>query len=143
MLVIQIHTLATLTLTGLIWFVQVVHYPLFRQFGRDGFASLMAAHQRRTTFLVAPLMSVEAIAAIMLVARPIPGLILPAVTGLLLLMIVWGSTALLQVPAHRRLLGGYDRHTIDRLVDLNWVRTAAWTARAVVALALATIEVQA
>jgi hypothetical protein len=50
--------------------------------------------------------------------------------------VIWASTALWQVPAHRRLEHGFDPRVHGRLVSTNWVRTAAWSARGVVALAL-------
>jgi hypothetical protein len=49
--------------------------------------------------------------------------------GLALVAVVWTSTALLQVPAHRKLAAGYHAGAHRRLVRTNWVRTAAWTAR--------------
>ena len=54
--------------------------------------------------------------------------------GLGLLSAIWLSTAFIQVPLHRRLLEGYDRHTIEQLIHSNWFRTFAWTLRAVLAL---------
>ena len=35
-LLLLLHAAATLFMTGLIWFVQVVHYPLFARVGEDG-----------------------------------------------------------------------------------------------------------
>jgi hypothetical protein len=55
-----------------------------------------------------------------------------------LLAAVWITTALVQVPLHRRLSAGYDEPTGRRLVRTNWVRTALWSLRGlVVALMLA------
>jgi len=51
--------------------------------------------------------------------------------------VIWMSTWLWQVPAHRRLEAGFDAAAHLRLTRTNWVRTAAWTARSVIALALA------
>ena len=56
--------------------------------------------------------------------------------GWILLLLIWLSTAFLQVPLHRRLAAGYDSRTATRLVRSNWVRTIAWTVRGVVALML-------
>jgi hypothetical protein len=50
--------------------------------------------------------------------------------------VIWLSTALLQVPLHNLLARGLDREAVARLVQTNWIRTAAWSARAVVSLAL-------
>ena len=54
--------------------------------------------------------------------------------GLLIFLIVlaiWGSTFLLQVPVHRALASGKDEKKIDRLVRSNWLRTMLWCAKAV------------
>jgi hypothetical protein len=46
-------------------------------------------------------------------------------------VVVWASTALVQVPLHERLRGGFDAAVVERLVRSNWVRTVAWSARGV------------
>jgi len=56
--------------------------------------------------------------------------------GIALLLLIWLSTAVLQVPAHHRLGSGFDPATHRRLVLTNWVRTWAWSARGVLALLL-------
>ena len=56
--------------------------------------------------------------------------------GLVLAGIIWISTWLWQVPAHRRLEAGFDAAVHARLTRTNWVRAAAWTVRSVIALAL-------
>ena len=126
---------ATLFMTGLIWFVQVVHYPLFAAVGRDGFAAYHAAHSRRTTAVVMPVMVIEAATALLLAWRPPPGLpVAAALLGLGLVAAVWASTGLAQVPCHGRLGAGFDAATIRALVGGNWLRTAAWTARSALLL---------
>jgi hypothetical protein len=128
---------ATLYMTGLIWFVQVVHYPLLAAVDRDGFTAYQTAHVDRTTLVVGPAMLIEAAAASWLVAaRPSAVPARWAWTGLVLVGVAWASTALLQVPQHNRLLAGFEAGTHRLLVATNWIRTLAWTARAVLALAL-------
>jgi hypothetical protein len=128
----------TLTLVGIIWFVQVVHYPLFALVGREHFARYHHAHGRNTTLVVAPLMLVEAALAIGGVLatpmRPSPGV---ALASLALLLVVWLSTFGLQVPMHRRLAAGFDAAAHRRLVTTNWIRTGAWTARGLLLVATA------
>ena len=60
------HAAATGVMTGLIWFVQVVHYPLLARVGAASFVEYERAHVRRTTWVVAPAMLVEAATAIVL-----------------------------------------------------------------------------
>jgi phage terminase large subunit-like protein len=127
------HAVTTLALVGLVWFVQVVHYPLFARVPREAFPAYGREHAERTTWLVAPLMAVEAVcAAGLLLAEP--GLL--AALGALLLAVVWASTVLVQVPCHRVLGRGWDEVAHRRLVRTNWVRTAAWSARGAIAVAL-------
>jgi hypothetical protein len=58
---------ASFAMTGLIWFVQVVHYPLLRAVGSSGYAAHQEQHMRLTTLIVAPLMLLEAARALWLV----------------------------------------------------------------------------
>jgi hypothetical protein len=139
-LLVATHLAVTAAMVGLIWFVQVVHYPLFTRVGSDGFAAYERAHQQRTAYVVGPFMGLEGVLALVLAADP-PGDVgraLPLV-GLALLGIVQASTVLLQVPAHGRLGGGFDPGAARRLVRTNWVRTAGWSARGVVAVALVAV----
>ncbi len=123
---------ATWFMTGLIWFVQVVHYPLFDQVGESGYRSYQEAHMRRTSWVVAPVMCIEAASAIAaLWLRPPIVAVSLAWTGLALLALIWVSTWLLQVPAHGKLSEGFDRRAHERLVGGNWWRTVLWSARAV------------
>lgn len=133
--VATLHAFATLAMVGLIWFVQIVHYPLFLRLEPASSVVYAEAHQRRTTRVVAPLMLLEASTALWLVWVPPPGVwqTWPLVAfGLLVL--IWLSTAFVQIPCHARLARGFDSTVVRRLVHTNWLRTVAWTARGVFAL---------
>lgn len=83
-------------------------------------------------------MLLEAATAVALVAiRPEGVSALLAWTGLVLLALVWVSTATLQAPHHRTLALGFDPASHCFLVASNWLRTAAWSARGLVAIGLA------
>jgi hypothetical protein len=99
--VLLVHLAATLVMVGVIWFVQIVHYPLFSKVGSGGFALYSDAHSRLTTYVVGPPMLIEAATALLLVLRrpeDIP--LAAALVGLVLVGVVWLSMALLQVPRH-------------------------------------------
>lgn len=121
---------AALFLTGLIWTIQVVHYPLFARVGEAEFAAYEAEHTGRITLIVGPMMLVELVAAVALVwARPaeVPGW--AAWVALGLVGVIWASTVFLQIPRHGELAGGFAAGAHGALVATNWIRTAAWTAR--------------
>lgn len=131
----------TLPLAGLIWTIQVVHYPLFARVGASGFAAYHAAHAQRITWLVAPLMLVELAAALAWLRGPVEraptwfGYAMAALVG-----VAWVSTACWSVPAHAHLEHAFERAAYDRLVATNWARTAAWTLRAALLLWLTSRE---
>ena len=134
-LLLLAHAGATLYMVGLIWFVQVVHYPLFSRVGADNFRAYADAHSHLTTRVVGPPMLLEASTAVLLLfVRPENVPATPAWVGAALLAVVWLSTALLQVPRHTRLGLGFDAGAHGFLVNSNWVRTVAWSLRAFVVL---------
>ena len=132
-----VHAAATLCMVGLIWFVQVVHYPLFAHVGPSSFSSYERKHQLLTSWVVVPLMVTEFVTAAALLFAGLSG---PsrarAWVGAGLLLIIWTSTARLQVPLHRKLSTGFDATRIRQLTRSNWIRTVAWSARGLVALQL-------
>ncbi len=137
MLLPIIHAAVTWFMTGLIWFVQVVHYPLMGRVGLGEAPGYAASHQRRVSLVVGPVMLLEGITALALVAPPplAYSRALPAV-GLAMLVFVWASTAMLQMPMHGHLLAGSDAKAHRRLVATNWIRTVLWTLRALLAARL-------
>lgn len=124
--------LSACAMTGIIWFVQVVHYPLFAEVGDPAWPAYHAQHTRRTGWVVAPLMIAELASAAILAAD---GTAL-AISGVALAAVTWAATFGLAVPDHDRLEHRFDAATARRLVTAGWVRCAAWTAHAGVALAL-------
>ena len=136
-LVFLAHLGATLYMVGLIWFVQVVHYPLFARVGSNEFASYEQRHTALTTWVVAPPMLIEGITAVLLFwFSPIELPIWSLLIGLLLLAVAWLSTACIQVPCHNVLSRGFDPVVHRRLVVTNWLRTAVWSLRGGLVLGL-------
>jgi hypothetical protein len=132
-LILLAQVISTWFLVGLIWTIQIVHYPLFAAVGVDRFVAYEASHTRLITWVVGPVMLVEAATAGLFVAmRPasIPAWI--PWTGLGLVILIWISTAILQVPDHAKLANGFDATAHAHLVGTNWLRTIAWTARGVI-----------
>jgi hypothetical protein len=112
---------------GLIWTVQMVHYPLFADVGRDGFRRYHARHTRQITWIVAPLMAIELATAAALIfcgARE-----LWMLAGLVPLAFNWLATWRVQIPLHNQLATGFDPEILMRLVASNWWRTMAWSIR--------------
>lgn len=121
---------STWSMVGLIWLIQIVHYPLFSRVGTEQFPRYSEDHQRLITYLVLPLMFVELATAFLLWGVRPPGISNGSViAGIVLLLAIWGSTLFLQVPQHAKLLDRYDANGCRQLVAWNWIRTFAWTVR--------------
>jgi len=130
-----INVTATAIMTGVIWTIQIVHYPFFHRVDKQDFSDHMDDHRKRISFIVMPVMLAELITAIWLVfaESEFTG---EFITGAVLLALIWISTALIQVPSHSRLSDGYSRTEVERLVTYNWIRTILWTMRLAVLLAI-------
>ena len=128
---------ASCAMAGLIWFVQLVHYPAYRFVGAGEFRHYQKHHQRATSWVVGPPMLVELAAAVALVCLPVAGFHSGwALGGLALLGMIWASTAFWQVPLHTRLLAFGSPVDVGRLVHTNWVRTIGWSLRAALSVAM-------
>ena len=111
-------------LTGLIWMIQLVHYPSFHYINEDNFAKFAKFHASRISVIVIPAMMVDLISAFLLLNGE---KILLA--NFIMTLLIWLSTAVFSVPCHKRLQENKDPKIIVRLVKSNWPRTIMWSIR--------------
>ncbi len=131
-ILLSVQAVASSAMCGLIWFVQVVHYPLFGLVGGEPSKAFAHDHQDRTARVVIPFMLAEGAAAFFLAAWTPVGVPRPvAVLGAAVVVAIWLSTALVQMPLHRRLAReGHAAEAVATLVRSNWLRTVLWSLRA-------------
>ena len=120
-------------LAGLIWTVQLVLYPLFALVGASEWERYGAEHRRRITWLAAPLMLASVGVAVVLAVEDGSGL---SVVNAGLAVGVFVLTGLVFAPLHGRLDRAASERAVAVLVRANWLRTIAWTAQLVCAVAL-------
>ena len=128
--ILWLHVSSTFFMLGLIWFVQIVHYPLFSRVGEEGFVEYESAHCRLTGFVVGPAMLLEAITALALLMLPLGMSRLWLICNVVCLGFIWLSTYFVQVPLHYQLSQSFDSDAHRRLVSSNWLRTILWSLRA-------------
>jgi len=131
---------ATWTMFGIIWFVQIVHYPLFDGVDLSEFTAYERRHSRLTSYVVGPPMLVEllcALAALRGTWRLASMSASLAWFGFSLLVLIWLCTAFVQVPRHTILEQRFDSGVHRSLVATNWIRTLAWSLRAALLAAVA------
>jgi len=113
-----------LILIGLIYTIQFIHYPLFKQVKSENFRNYLSWHGKKITPLVAPLMVLELTTNCLLLFLDLNFV---HTLSLILVFAIWLSTFLIQVPIHQNLQKGYNEVLINRLVKSNWIRTILWT----------------
>jgi hypothetical protein len=132
MRILLFNLLISSVLTGLIWFVQIVHYPIFLKISPPIFINFQAAHTSTTGSLVAPLMVVEIILSVVLLTISFDTQTqkIAVWTAFALVLLIWIITFFVSVPIHNQLItNGFDEHVIRKLINTNWIRTIAWTLR--------------
>lgn len=137
MTLLALHLAGVAWMTGIGWFVQAVHYPLFGYAVGPRWTEFHAEHSRRTALVVGLPWALQGVTVLALLAvRPagVPvGLIVVAV-------LLAGTTVLATVafalPAHGRLATGHSDAVQRRLLRTGWLRTLAWTAGTGVAVAM-------
>jgi len=130
------HLAATWGMIGVIWFVQLVHYPLMSWVSKEAFPEFEESLCFRTSFIVIPLMTVELLAACLLLIIHSPSSLY--LVNFILVVAIWLSTFFIQVPLHNKLLLAFDSSAHRKLVVSNWIRTGLWSIRGVLALYLLT-----
>lgn len=118
---------------GLIWFVQVVHYPSFLKVNSETFQPFHSFHVFRTGFVVIPFMLAELVSSIILSLGDFPLSYIHKI-GLVLVMLAWLSTFAIQVQIHRKISADANTTELSKLVKTNWLRTLLWSLKALVTL---------
>ena len=123
-----IHLIATSIMVGVIWVIQLVHYPSFHFIELKQYTTFQKFHMSRISFVVIPAMLTELFTLILFIISTDPIDTLVTVSGLLLVLI-WLMTAVFFSGVHQKLTLGYDKTVVNKLVKLNWGRTLLWTLR--------------
>ena len=132
MLLLQLFS--TFFMTGLIWVIQLVHYPSFVYVDRKSFVDFENFHGKRISLIVIPAMVLELLSALGLYLVAPEALLTLAGVNLGLLLLVWAVTLMVSARLHGKLLKGYNPSYIQQLVSTNWARTFLWTARSFLVL---------
>ena len=136
-ILLALHLLTTIFMTGLIWVVQIVIYPQFADIDEASFSHYETRYQKRITWIVLPVMTLELGSGVLLFLLKHENFSLVSHSlNLIALGLIWLSTALLQVPCHNVLKQSFDLAVHRKLVVSNWIRTALWSLRSLLLLSI-------
>ena len=123
-----IHLIATSVMVGVIWIIQLVHYPSFHFIELNQYTTFQRFHMSRISYVVIPAMLTELFTLILIIISmdQVDHIILASA---LLLIVIWLMTAVFFSGVHQKLTLGYDQVVVEKLVKINWGRTLLWTLR--------------
>lgn len=119
-------------MTGLVVFVQLVHYPAFHYIDKSRAQAFHNFHTTNTGYAVGLPMVAELVAAVCLIVfAPDLTMVIYSVVAAFLLLLIWLETGLRVIPVHNRLArGGMENDdTISKLIQSNRNRTFLWGLR--------------
>lgn len=122
----SLYEFSSFAMTGIIWIVQLVHYPTFLKVSQDKFVDFINFHSAKITIIVFPLMSLELI---------LSGYFSYTLqtsfwySQLVITLLLWFSTMFISVPIHNKLTE-FNEITILKLISTNWIRTILWSIKA-------------
>ena len=123
-----IHLIATSVMVGVIWTIQLVHYPSFHFIELNQYTTFQRFHMSRISYVVIPAMLTELFTLILIIIS-MDQVDLIILASALLLIVIWLMTAVFFSGVHQKLTLGYDQVVVEKLVKLNWGRTLLWTLR--------------
>ena len=125
----EIHFLSTSLMVGIIWVIQLLHYPAFHFIKESDYVEFQHFHMQRISFIVVPVMVLELFSAFMLVYFIQSNML---ILCLIILLFIWLITFIFFTKLHQSLLDGYDKTIVDKLVRINWSRTILWSIRLII-----------
>ena len=125
----DIHFLSTSLMVGIIWVIQLLHYPTFHFIKQSDYVEFQHFHMQRISFIVVPVMIIELLSGFMLVYYFRSNLFILCLT---ILLVIWLITFVFFTKLHQSLLGGYDKIIVNKLVQINWSRTVLWSLRLII-----------
>ena len=133
--ILALHLAATLIMTGVIWVIQLVHYPSFLYIEKSKFSYFEIFHSKQISKVVIPLMLLELLTAALLIYIKTHSNKL-MVANFLLLTATWLVTFFFSARYHKKLVDGFSEAYILKLIKTNWLRTILWSIRSSILLSL-------
>jgi len=117
-------------LIGIILTTQIVNYPLFKFVHKD-FSAFHKKYVKLIGLIVAPIMIIEALIILAMLFQDLNSLLIQL--SAVLVIIIWTSTFLIQVPIHNQ-LSLSKKKNLNLLIYSNWIRTICWILKLIISI---------
>ena len=129
---LMIHIISTSIMVGVIWVMQLVHYPSFKYVKESDYIIFQKYHMSNISYIVFPVMFTELITALIILFFGEKSLFF--VLSLICLFLIWVITGVLFTKYHSILKEGKDLMIIEKMIKANWIRALLWTMRLIMIL---------
>ena len=129
---LMIHIISTSIMVGVIWVIQLVHYPSFKYVNESDYINFQKYHMSNISYIVFPVMFTELITALIILFFGEKSLFF--VLSLICLFLIWVITGVLFTKYHSILKEGKDLMIIEKMIKANWIRALLWTMRLIMIL---------
>ena len=129
---LTIHIISTSIMVGVIWVIQLVHYPSFKYVNESDYIIFQKYHMSNISYIVFPVMFTELITALIILFFGEKSLFF--VLSLICLFLIWVITGVLFTKYHSILKEGKDLMIIEKMIKANWIRALLWTMRLIMIL---------
>lgn len=132
MAVFYFHFMLCIAVTAILWFMQVVHYPLFAFVDKTRWSEFTERKRRQTMMILYPLMAFEALTGITLIlmaSQSATYIFLALEVGLLAVLHIYNFMYFNALV--KKITGPEDSLNHQRCVKMHWIRTAGWSLRLV------------
>ena len=124
------HIVSTSIMVGVIWVMQLLHYPTLLYVKNEAFRQFQNFHMRNISIIVVPIMLIELASGLMIYLQGERSF--EFLVSFALLIILWIMTGLLFTKFHSRLRKSKDIRIINKMIFLNWYRTLFWSMRLII-----------
>tara|TARA_B100001250_G_scaffold398865_1_gene407628 strand:+ start:812 stop:1213 length:402 start_codon:yes stop_codon:yes gene_type:complete len=127
-MILLIHIISTSIMVGVIWTIQLVHYPSFNFINQKDYIKFQNFHMNQISLIVMPIMGIELFTGLIIIFLEIKnGLMFHF--SISILFLIWLITGIIFSRLHQKLTMGYQPLIINKLIKMNWLRTFLWTFR--------------
>lgn len=125
-----LHLISTFFMVGVIWVVQIVHYPSFYFIDKQKYQVFQEFHMHKISMIVVPMMVLEIFSGLILIFNFYHNNgHTTFYLSVFMLICIWTITGSIFTKLHNELLKGYDKSIIKKIIEWNWSRTLLWTLR--------------
>ena len=121
------HITSTSIMVGVIWVIQLVHYPSFKYVKDSDYIIFQKYHMSNISYIVFPVMLIELFTSLLIFFSGEKSFFF--MLSLFCLFLIWVITVGLFTKFHNILQTGKDLKMIEKMIKVNWIRTLLWSVR--------------